>query len=213
MNPEAKSMAKEIFENDEHVSNYEQKVKKSNWLGPEIMFGLAFRHIRPGEKILDLGIGTGLCSELFHKAGLLVFGLDFSEKMLNICRRKNFAAELKKYDLGQVPYPFANDAMDHAICGGVMHIFEDIGPIFNEVSRITRKDGIFTFCSMDMDSSEPLAVETSVGTTVVFGHGSEEIEKLLAENRFRLINSIGFEVNTHESCRHFTAYAVENIKP
>ncbi|MFA6714116.1 MAG: class I SAM-dependent methyltransferase [Victivallales bacterium] len=211
-NNNAEDTAKEIFNNDEHVSNYEMKTKKANWLGPEIMLGLAFRHINGGEKILDLGIGSGLCSELFHKAGLIIFGMDFSKKMLDMCQRKKFAADLKKYDLRETPYPYADDSMDHAVCGGVMHILSDIDPIFNEVSRITRSGGIFTFCSMDMDRQKTMSVKTTAGNAVVFGHGIKEIELLLEKHCFKLINSISFEIDNHDLLRHFTAYAVRNIK-
>ncbi len=72
----------------DHVQQYDMKSQKANWLDPEIVFGLAYQDTAPGETILDVGIGTGLASVLFHKAGLRVKGMDFSSEMLEVCRKK-----------------------------------------------------------------------------------------------------------------------------
>jgi ubiquinone/menaquinone biosynthesis C-methylase UbiE len=65
----------------------------------EVLFGLAFEYINSGEALLDVGVGTGVSSKLFHKAGLAIYGVDNSEEMLAVCREKGFAKELKKHDL------------------------------------------------------------------------------------------------------------------
>jgi ubiquinone/menaquinone biosynthesis C-methylase UbiE len=61
---------------------YDQEAEETGWFGPEILFGLSFKYLQPNQSILDLGIGTGLSSVLFHKAGLEVHGLDNSPEML-----------------------------------------------------------------------------------------------------------------------------------
>ncbi len=129
----------------EHVLNYDQKSKKANWLDPDIVFGLAYRHVEPGQTILDLGIGTGLSSSLFHEAGLEVVGMDFSCEMLEMCRGKGFAAELVEHDASVAPYPFSDQSAHHAVCTGLMHLFADLGMIFGEVARVMRPGGVFAF--------------------------------------------------------------------
>ncbi len=129
----------------EHVSLYDQKATQSKWLDPDIVFGMAYRFIVSGEDILDVGIGTGLSSVLFHKAGLRVFGMDFSSEMLEVCRKKAFAVELKEHDLSVAPYPFAAESVHHAVCTGVMHLFSDLDMIFTEVARVMKKGGVFAF--------------------------------------------------------------------
>jgi ubiquinone/menaquinone biosynthesis C-methylase UbiE len=56
--------------------------------GHEVLFGLAYEYLSPGDTVLDVGIGTGLSTYLFYKAGLRVYGVDGSETMLDICRKK-----------------------------------------------------------------------------------------------------------------------------
>ena len=50
---------------------------------------------------------------------------------------------LKRHDLTDTPYPFDPDTMDHVVCTGVLHLFEDIRPIFQELSRIIKPVELF----------------------------------------------------------------------
>lgn len=199
---------KQVFNSEEYAKNYDEKTRKANWLGPEILLGLAFRHINSGEKIIDLGIGTGLIAALFYKAGLQVYGMDFSAEMLGVCAQKNITVELKEHDLMQTPYPYENAVLDHAVCGGVMHIFEDVTPIFKEVSRIIRKDGIFAFACVNHDAS--CAKENAAATT--YSHSQSTIEKLMEAYQFKLLNSIEFFVymqGNRDRKRSFRAYVTQ----
>jgi cyclopropane fatty-acyl-phospholipid synthase-like methyltransferase len=75
--------------------------------------------IRPGQTILDIGIGTGLGSEPFFQAGIRIVGIDVNEEMLDACRKKGFAVCLLRHDLTVVPYPFGDETFDQAISTGV----------------------------------------------------------------------------------------------
>ncbi len=55
-------------------------------------------YVRLGDTVLDIGIGTGPGSERYARAGLRVYGMDISDDMLEICRKKNFAAGLGCHD-------------------------------------------------------------------------------------------------------------------
>ena len=88
-----------IIQDSQAANEYDNQARATNWFGPEVVFGLAYEFVRPGDCLLDLGIGSGLSSILFHQAGLRVFGLDGSNEVLNVCKSKNFAEELKQHDL------------------------------------------------------------------------------------------------------------------
>jgi hypothetical protein len=62
----------------ENADLYESQVAETAWHGHEILFGLMFEYIKPNDSLLDIGIGTGLSSKLFNKAGLQV--------IISICR-------------------------------------------------------------------------------------------------------------------------------
>ena len=82
----------------QQASDYDHLAQKYQWYGPEILFGLCYELVKPGDSLLDIGIGTGLCSSLFFKHGLEIYGLDNSDEMLEMCRQKGITTELKKWD-------------------------------------------------------------------------------------------------------------------
>lgn len=89
----------------EQANGYDDAALEIEWQGPSLVFGLMSGFIRPGQTILDIGIGTGLGSEPFFQAGLRVVGIDLSEEMLDACRKKGFTACLLRHDLTVVPLP------------------------------------------------------------------------------------------------------------
>ncbi len=82
---------KNLFFKKEFAEKYDGAVKKQKWYGAEILFGMVYEYLKTNDKILDIGIGTGLSATAFHKAGLEIYGLDYSEEMLEACKQKNIA--------------------------------------------------------------------------------------------------------------------------
>lgn len=128
----------------ESAPDYDRQAEEWGWR-PEVFFGLMFEYVQPGENLLDLGIGTGLCSAPFRKAGLKIFGLDGEQGMLDACARKNIAVELKRHDLQSTPYPYPDDFFHHIICGGVFHLFGRLDAIFSQAARMLKRGGTFGF--------------------------------------------------------------------
>ncbi len=56
-----------------------------------------------GELLLDIGIGTGLLEEKVN-AGIKLFGIDISEKMMGKVREKGLNVELKSGSFINIPY-------------------------------------------------------------------------------------------------------------
>ena len=79
---------KDIKLHDRIAGEYDSLVKKYNSHIHELLFGMCFEYVKPGDSLLDLGIGTGLSSFLFTKAGLHITGLDGSGEMLKECKKK-----------------------------------------------------------------------------------------------------------------------------
>ena len=138
-------MADTIIPDGKSAFEYDRQAKETNWLGPDVVFGLAYEYVRPGQTLLDLGIGSGLSSIRFHQAGLKIYGLDGSADVLEVCRAKGFAVDLKEHDLRDLPLPYASDSFDHVISVAVLNSFDDLSPLFKEVSRITKTPGLFAF--------------------------------------------------------------------
>ena len=128
---------------DKIAGEYDSMAKKYRSYIHEILFGMCFEYIKPGDSLLDLGIGTGLSSILFARMGLNITGLDGSEKMLKECRKKGIAKELKQYNIQELPLPYPDNLFSQIICCGVLHSFGDLLPLTEEVYRILKPGGIF----------------------------------------------------------------------
>jgi ubiquinone/menaquinone biosynthesis C-methylase UbiE len=208
---------KKIFRSD-HAKTYDRKAEAANWLDPAIVFGLAYRFVNPGERLLDVGIGTGLSSELFYKAGLKIYGVDFSPEMLSCCRSKQMAVELEEHDLSHTPYPFDPNTMDHAVCTGVTHLFEDMGPIFQELSRILRPGGTFSFVVADcVDDESRTRKATSrhhpgAREVTIYCYSEAHIRKLLEDHHFKRISCLKFRASSiGNEPGTYRAYVVQKI--
>jgi predicted TPR repeat methyltransferase len=195
------------------VEAYDAEAKATGWLGPEIVFGLTREYIHPGQSILDIGIGTGLGSIPFRKAGLKIYGMDVSQEMLDACRRKGFT-DLACHDLTKRPYPYASESMDHVVCVGVLQFFRDLSPVFWESARILRKGGLFVFVVGEGTADETLEVvvgaeHTKLGVPVtIYCHSFRQINTWNAENGLRQLRSLPFTVYMdRDKTRRFQARA------
>jgi predicted TPR repeat methyltransferase len=186
-------------QNDAMVAAYDDEAEASGWFGPEVAFGLAYTYVQPGQSILDIGIGTGLGSVLFHKAGLKVYGMDISPTMLDACRSKGFTA-LQLHDLSKPPYPYDSESMDHAVCVGVLNFFSDLSPMFKETARILQKGGLFAFVVGDRVEREAYEVKVepehtrSERTVTMYRHSPKQIDTWLERYGFELVRSLAFTV-------------------
>ncbi len=143
-----------ITNHDRFAENYDTQVKEYNSYGHDVLFGMSFEYVKAGDSLLDLGIGTGLSSVHFAKINLEVTGIDGSEKMLEQCQDKDFARELIKHDLTELPFPWADGSFNHVICCGVFHFFGELNSLFKEVDRLMKPDGIFAFTIAGLTKSE-----------------------------------------------------------
>jgi predicted TPR repeat methyltransferase len=184
---------------DEIVSAYDDEAEATGWYGPEVAFGLTYAFVQPGQSLLDIGIGTGLGSILFRKAGLVTHGMDISSQMLDACRSKGFSS-LHLHDLCKTPYPYDSESMDHAVCSGVLNFFSDLSPVFQEAGRILRKGGLFVFVVGDRNENGAHAVEVGAGhtkserTVTMYLHSFKQIAEWLALYGFELLRSLSFTV-------------------
>lgn len=214
-----------IIQDKQSASEYDNQARKTNWFGPEVVFGLAYEYLNPGDSVLDLGIGSGLSSILFHRAGLRVFGLDGSSEVLEVCRSKGFTAGLKQHDLRDLPLPFPARFCNHLVSIAVLNSFKDLGPLFEEIARILKTDGIFAFTVEEqkpgqeesypinrVEVSEKPKEETAV---LLFRHNEDCITRLLGQNDFELLKTlefVAFKYPAENKDVFFKAYVARKMK-
>jgi predicted TPR repeat methyltransferase len=178
---------------DAYASDYDQQVQAAGCYLEEVLFGLSFEYIQPKQRLLDLGIGSGLSAAPITKAGLQVVGMDFSEAMLDLCRVKGIAAELKLHDLQATPWPFPAETFDHLVCCGVFHFMADLETIFEEAERVLRGNGIFAFttkAAQRTNSHGQKYDQQTVDDFDIFAHHQEYIGDLTAQVQFERLKRL-----------------------
>ena len=105
---------------------------------------LQLAHPRPGARALDLCCGTGDIALALARRGVDVTGLDFSEPMLEIARRKNskFKIQNSKFiqgDAQQIPFPDAS--FDIVTVGYGLRNLASVETGLREMQRVARPGG------------------------------------------------------------------------
>lgn len=167
--------------------HYDDQVKEYNSYGHDVLFGMSYDLVNKNESILDLGIGTGLNSNKFASMGLRVTGIDISKEMLEACEQKQFAEELVRQDFYNNGIPFKENSFNHTVCCGVIHFFDELDMLFNDVKRVTKPNGIWGFSySPNYSGKQIEEVMTSWGVPI-YKHSEEYINKLLLNNNITLL--------------------------
>lgn len=171
----------------EMASQYDYQVKEYSSYGHEAIFGMSFEFVKNEEKLLDIGIGTGLASIHFSNVGLKVYGLDDSQDMLAACQSKSFTEELKQCDIVHQPIPYEDRCFNHVICCGVLHFVGDLTTLFSEVKRVIKNGGIFSFTFAPQENSDGYTKEPTAWGVPIFKHAPRYIMELLEKNGMELL--------------------------
>jgi len=93
----------------------------------------------PGDRVLDACCGTGDLALEAERRGGRVVGLDFSERMLELARRKSGAVEWVRGDA--LALPFGDGEFDAATVGFGVRNFADLEGGLRELERVLRPGG------------------------------------------------------------------------
>ncbi len=171
----------------ELASKYDKEVKAYSSFGHEVIFGMSFEFVSAEEKLLDIGIGTGLASIHFSEVGLKVYGLDDSQEMLDACQSKSFTEALTLCDITQDPIPYENLYFNHVVCCGALHFVRDLTGLFSEVKRVMQSGGIFAFTVTPQETSVDFIQEPTAWGVDIIKHAPRYIMELLETSGMELL--------------------------
>lgn len=124
------------------AAGYEQLMGRwSQQLAP--LF-IDFAGIADGERVLDVGCGTGSLTFALPRAANLsqIAAIDFSPVFVEAARRANTDARITIQQADACALPFADDHFDRALALLVLHFVPEAGKAVAEMRRVTRPGGV-----------------------------------------------------------------------
>jgi demethylmenaquinone methyltransferase / 2-methoxy-6-polyprenyl-1,4-benzoquinol methylase len=100
--------------------------------------------LRPGERLLDVGAGTGVSTAELARSGAYAVGSDISLGMLRAGRRRRPAVPLLAGDA--LALPFADETFDAVTISFALRNVTDADAALRELARVTRPGGRLVVC-------------------------------------------------------------------
>ena len=100
------------------------------------------RH-RPGDRVLDLGVGTGMTLEHYPR-DVRVVGMDLSPGMLGKAMHKKQKLGLDHVELvlgNALQTPFADHSFDHVVISHTISVVSEPNRLLREARRLVKPDG------------------------------------------------------------------------
>lgn len=125
-----------------HLAYSGQDPETSNLVSLQKFYSL-LSFIHPGQKLLDVGCGTGTDMEHYKKLGATVYGTDPSEEMVKIASEALPDSAIKVLDSNTIP--FEDGFFDIVLSKYALQTADDLQPIFNEIDRVLKSGGILMY--------------------------------------------------------------------
>lgn len=137
-----------------------------------------------GKKVLDLACGTGrIVPKLLDKKAQ-VTGIDLSEKMLEIARKKSSKAVFIQGDMEKLP--FVEESFDIVIAAFAIVHLKNLKKCFDEVYRVLKDDGIFVLTNINQKKAPKLKIGREEIVIASEYHLPKHVLKTLEENLFKV---------------------------
>lgn len=133
---------------DQYAQHFDlHLVTALSYKGPELIYAavmdvLDSKNVKMD--ILDLGCGTGLCATLFKELAYKLSGIDLSQKMLEVAKRRGLYDHLEVGDI-TAALEGLNEVHDLVLAADVFIYVGDLKRVFELCSMALKRSGLFAF--------------------------------------------------------------------
>jgi ubiquinone/menaquinone biosynthesis C-methylase UbiE len=129
-----------------------------------------------GEKILDVGCGTGSLTFALAKVADLreITGIDFSPVFVEAAAKRNTDPRIKIQQADACALPFKDGTFDRALALLVLHFVPEAGKAVAEMRRVVRPGGVLAAVVWDHLGGMP-GMRMIVDTVAALGEGGRQL--------------------------------------
>jgi len=170
---------------DEFADTFDSKLEELNYRAPELLGTALARHVdKAGLRILDAGCGTGLCAPHLRPMARKLEGIDLSEEMLALARKRKLYDRLDKAELTEA-LQTRSTRYDIAVAADVLCYFGDLTAVFGAMGAALRPGGLFAFTL----ETHRKAKDYDLGISGRYTHAAKYVRKSLVEAGFSLVEA------------------------
>jgi arsenite methyltransferase len=150
--------------------------------------------VRGGEKVLDIGSGPGLLAAELADQGADVLGVDPSESMLAMARRREIPRA--EFEVGDaLSLPVADASFDVAVSTQVLEYVEDVAAALREAHRALRPGGRLLVLDTDWDAIVWQTADLDRMRRVLAAWAEHLADPYLPRRLPRLLRETGFKLS------------------
>lgn len=140
---------KEDYSDD--LSLYHSNAFKYGRKKIELALSDFLRNLNNGNRILDIGSGTGYFLNIMRRRGFNCVGIDLSENMIR--QLKSTYPDLTVHIADARGLPFSDSTFDAVISIETLRYFSDRGSLLKEIFRVTKPEGLVFITAAPLYSS------------------------------------------------------------
>ncbi len=162
--PTTRALSVAVVENSSVEAVYHKMAAVYDWIfGPALHRGrleaIARLPLRPGDEVLEVGVGTGINTALYPDH-VSVTGIDFAEEMLEKAARRLAARDVRNVRLMQMDaanLEFPDDSFDLVYAPYVISVVPDPVTVAKEMRRVCRPGGHFAILNHFLSGNRVVA--------------------------------------------------------
>ncbi len=169
---------------------------------------LRLLNLQKANSILDVGCGTGILLEQLLKTGndLQLFGLDISDTMLTVAKKK-FSGTNVQLTLGSaIHMPFKDNSFDFVTCVHSFHHHPDTLQSLKEMKRVVKKGGKVIILDNFLDGIFRKGFHNL--ERKLFPEREKDIQRFTKEGMRELFQLVGFKNIQHYIHQYFVLITI-----